>query len=411
MPREDHFVIVGAGLAGAKTAEALRDLGYEGALTLIGTERHLPYERPPLSKDYLAGKADRKDFEVHDAAWYEDHDVALLLTTTAVAVDRGEHAVRMSDGSALAYTKLALATGSEPRIPPIPGLEASGVHVLRTVEDSDSIRAEMSPSARIVVIGGGWIGLEVAAAARGREADVTVVEAAELPLAAALGPEVATSFLALHREHDVTFHLGASVAAVEVADDAVAAVTLADETRVEADAVVVGVGVAPRVQLAAEAGLAVDDGVLVDEALQTSDPDIVAVGDIARQAHPVLAQRVRVEHWANALNQPATAAATMLGQHQPYAELPYFFTDQYDLGMEYIGHAPPGSYDRVVVRGDLDRREYIAFWLDAESSVLAGMNVNIWDVVDDVKALILAQRPVDADRLADPDVPLADLRP
>jgi NADPH-dependent 2,4-dienoyl-CoA reductase/sulfur reductase-like enzyme len=260
-----------------------------------------------------------------------------------------------------------------------------------------------------VIIGGGWIGLEVAAAARAREAAVTVIEAADLPLAGVLGPEIARSFLDLHRSHGVEFYLGASVAAVETDDDAVAAVALADGTRLPADTVVVGVGVTPRLSIAEGAGLAVESGVVVDESLQTSDPDIVAVGDIAEHRHPVLGRPVRVEHWANALNQPATAAATMLGSPTPYAELPYFFTDQYDLGMEYVGHAPPGSYERVVVRGDLEGREYISFWLDGASRVLAGMNVNVWDVVDDVKRLILSGQPVDTERLADPGVPLADL--
>jgi 3-phenylpropionate/trans-cinnamate dioxygenase ferredoxin reductase component len=409
MPQPDHFVIVGGGLAGAKTAEALREQGYDGELTLVGSERHLPYERPPLSKEYLAGKAERSDFEVHDAGWYDKNDVTLQLTKTAISVDPAAHTVELSDGSSLSYTKLALATGSEPRVLPVPGQEASGVHYLRNVEDSDAIRAELSPHAHIVIVGGGWIGLEVAAAARGREAAVSVMEAADLPLASALGPEVARSFLALHRDHGVVFYLGAAVAAIETSDEVATAVALADGTRIEADAVVVGVGAAPRLELAEGAGLAVDDGVLVDENLQTSDPDIVAVGDIAQHAHPLLGQRIRVEHWANALNQSSTAAATMLGNPTPYTELPYFFTDQYDLGMEYVGYAPAGSYQQVVIRGDLDAREYIAFWLDSDQRVLAGMNVNVWDVVDDVKALITSGQPVDEVRLADPDVPLAQL--
>jgi NADPH-dependent 2,4-dienoyl-CoA reductase/sulfur reductase-like enzyme len=409
MPQADHFVIVGGGLAGAKVAEALREQGFDGDLTIVGAERRLPYERPPLSKDYLAGKAERSDFEVHDTDWYDEHKIALRLGVTATAVDAAAHTVELNDGSALTYTKLALATGSEPRVLPVPGLDASGVHYLRTVEDSDAIRAELSPQAHIVVIGGGWIGLEVASAARARDTTVSIVEAADLPLAGALGPEVARSFLDLHRAHGVIFYLGAAIAAVETEDDAVKAVALADGTRLEADAVVVGVGAAPRLSLAEGAGLEVDNGVLVDESLQTSDPDIVAVGDIALHAHPVLGQRVRVEHWANALNQPAAAAATMLGNPTPYAELPYFFTDQYDLGMEYIGHAPAGSYAQVLIRGDLDAREYIAFWLDTDRRVLAGMNVNVWDVVDDIKALILTQQPVDEARLVDPDVPLGDL--
>jgi 3-phenylpropionate/trans-cinnamate dioxygenase ferredoxin reductase component len=409
MPQSDHFVIVGGGLAGAKTAEALREQGYDGELTIIGSERHLPYERPPLSKDYLAGRAERSDFEVHDADWYAENKISLQLTTTVTAIDPAAHTVELSDGSTLTYTKLALATGSEPRVLPVPGLDASGVHYLRTVEDSDAIRAELSPHAHIVVIGGGWIGLEVAAAARGREASVSVIESAELPLVGTLGPELARSFLSLHRDHGVVFYLGAAVAAVETADDAVTAVTLADGTRLEADAVIVGVGAAPRVALAEGAGLEVDNGVVVADSLQTSDPDIVAVGDIAHHSHPVLGQRVRVEHWANALNQPAVGAATMLGKPAPYTELPYFFTDQYDLGMEYVGYAPPGTYAQVVVRGDLDARAYIAFWLDADRRVLAGMNVNVWDVVDDIKALIISRKPVDEARLSDPDLPLADL--
>src|SRR4051794_383119 len=410
MPQQpDQFVIVGGGLAGAKLAEALREQGFEGALTLVGAEHHLPYERPPLSKDYLAGQVERSDFQVHGADWYDENNVALRLDTIATEIDPTAHTVTLADGSSLAYAKLALATGSEPRVLPVPGFDASGVHQLRTVEDSDAIRAELSPDARLVIVGGGWIGLEVAAAARGRGADVSVIEAADRPLAGALGPEIAESFLRLHREHGVTFHLGASVASLDSDDDVVTGVTLADGTHLEADAVVVGVGAAPRLSLAEGAGLETDNGVLVDENLQSSDPDIVAVGDIARQWHPVLGQRVRVEHWANALNQPAAAAATMLGTPTPYTELPYFFTDQYDAGMEYVGHAPPGSYESVVVRGDLGGREYIAFWLDGEGRVLAGMNVNVWDVVDDVKTLILAKEPVDPDRLADAEVALSDV--
>jgi NADPH-dependent 2,4-dienoyl-CoA reductase/sulfur reductase-like enzyme len=409
MAHPDHVVVIGGGLAGAKTAEALREQGYTGPLTIVGAERHLPYERPPLSKDYLAGKSQRADFEVHDAGWYETHEVTLRLTTTATRIDPGTHTVELSDGSSLEYSKLALATGSEPRVLPVPGIEASGVHYLRTVEDSDAIRAELSPDAHIVIIGGGWIGLEVAAAARARDTSVSVIEAADLPLATTLGPELAQSVLNLHRDHGVVFHLGTSVAAIDVEDDAVRAVILADGTRIDANAVIVGVGAAPRLSLAEGAGLDVDNGVLVDESLQTSDPDIVAVGDIALHAHPTLGRRVRVEHWANALNQPAAAAATMLGSPTPYTELPYFFTDQYDLGMEYVGHAPPGAYQQVVVRGDLDGREYIAFWLDGEKRVLAGMNVNVWDVVDDVKALILSGQSVDEARLADPGVALADV--
>jgi 3-phenylpropionate/trans-cinnamate dioxygenase ferredoxin reductase subunit len=401
------FVIVGAGLAGAKAVEALRELGFDGRLTLIGDEEHLPYERPPLSKGYLAGNDSRESFIVHDAGWYDDHDVTLVLGRTTTAVDPDAHEVTLVDGNTHRYDKLLLATGSRARQLPLPGAGSLGVQTLRNVEDSDRISQALDRGGRLAVVGGGWIGMEVAANARDRGAEVTVIEAADVPLGLVLGPELAQVFLDLHREHGVTFHLGAQVSELTSLESKVTGVRLGDGTLVEADAVLVGIGAQPNIELAEAAGLDVDNGVLVDAALQSSNPDILAAGDIANHEHPVLGRRVRVEHWANALNQPAAAAATMLGTPTAYTELPYFFTDQYDLGMEYVGHAPPGSYARVVTRGNLRGREFIAFWLDGSDHVLAGMNVNVWDVVDDVKTLILSGRPVDTQRLADPDLPLA----
>ncbi len=262
---------------------------------------------------------------------------------------------------------------------------------LRNVEDSDRIAEVIEARGRIAIIGGGWIGMEVAATAAQGGCEVTVIEAAAFPLLSVLGPEIARVFLNLHRGNGVAFQLKAQVTEITTTDSKATGVRLADDTVVPADLVLVGVGAAPNVELAETGGLAVEDGVLVDEALRTSDdPDILAVGDIANQLHPVLHRRVRVEHWANALNQPAAAAATMLGTPTPYTELPYFFTDQYDLGMEYVGYAPPGSYARVVTRGDVENRKFLAFWIGASNKVMAGMSVNLWDVVDDVKALILA---------------------
>jgi NADPH-dependent 2,4-dienoyl-CoA reductase/sulfur reductase-like enzyme len=400
-------VIVGAGLAGAKAVEALRELGFDGRLTLIGDEEHLPYERPPLSKGYLAGNDSRESFIVHDAGWYDDHDVTLVLGRTTTAVDPDAHEVTLVDGNTHRYDKLLLATGSRARQLPLPGAGSLGVQTLRNVEDSDRISQALDRGGRLAVVGGGWIGMEVAANARDRGAEVTVIEAADVPLGLVLGLELAQVFLDLHREHGVTFHLGAQVSELTSLESKVTGVRLGDGTLVEADAVLVGIGAQPNIELAEAAGLDVDNGVLVDAALQSSNPDILAVGDIANHEHPVLGRRVRVEHWANALNQPSAAAATMLGTPTAYTELPYFFTDQYDLGMEYVGHAPPGSYARVVTRGNLRGREFIAFWLDGSDHVLAGMNVNVWDVVDDVKTLILSGRPVDTQRLADPDLPLA----
>jgi 3-phenylpropionate/trans-cinnamate dioxygenase ferredoxin reductase subunit len=404
------FVVVGGGLAGAKTVEALRERGYDRPLVVVGDEQELPYERPPLSKDYLAGRSTREDARVHDQQWYDDNQVQLRLGVSATAVDTGAHDVQLSDGSRLGYQKLLLATGATPRRLAIPGADAPGVLYLRRIGDSDAIRSTFRPGARLAVIGGGWIGLEVAAVARDAGVEVNLFEAAPLPLVGVLGPELAQVFADLHTEHGVTIHPSASIAELAVAGGSASGVRLADGQVVPVDAVVVGVGVTPNIALAEAAGLAIDNGVLVDASLRTSDPDVYAAGDIANAQHPFLGSRVRVEHWANALNQPATAAAGMLGDPAAsYEELPYFFTDQYDLGMEYVGHAPPGSYTNVVIRGDLATREFIAFWLDGEARVLAGMNVNVWDVIDPIKAIIRSRRPVDTDRLANPDVALTEL--
>ncbi len=408
MSSSARIVIVGGGLAGAKAAEALREEGFDGSITLIGDENHLPYERPPLSKGYLAGNDDRASMDVHDEDWYAEHRIDLVLGTAATSVDSTTKEVALVDGRRFAYDQLLLATGSRARTLPLPGAGSHGVLTLRHVEDSDSLGSAFGDG-RLAVIGGGWIGMETAANARQKGVDVTVIESADLPLAGVLGPELAQVFLDLHREHGVRFQLGASVSEITVTDSRTTGVRLADGTHVEAATVLVGIGAQPNLGLAESAGLQIGSGVLVDASLRTSNPDIWAVGDIAEEDHPFLRGRVRVEHWANALNQPAVAARAMLGQQAAYDELPYFFTDQFDLGMEYVGHAPPGSYTRVVTRGDLAGREFLAFWLDGEDRVLAGMNVNVWDVVDDVKALIMSRRPVDVDRLSDPAVALTEV--
>jgi NADPH-dependent 2,4-dienoyl-CoA reductase/sulfur reductase-like enzyme len=405
MSSDRRFVIVGGGLGAAKLAETLRAKDFDGTVTLIGAEEHLPYERPPLSKEHLAGKKSLPEFTVAPAQWYRDHHVEVRLGTTVTGLDPAAKTITLPDDSTLPYDKLALATGSTPRTLPIPGADAPNVYTLRTIEDSDTLIELFGSARRIVIIGAGWIGLEVAAAARSAGVEVTVVERADLPLLAVLGPEMAQVFADLHRANGVDFRFGAQVDAITteeaIATDVANGVRLADGSTIEADAILVAVGARPNVDLAADGGLAVDDGVLVDDRLATSDPDIVAVGDIAAQQHPVLDRRIRVEHWANALNQPAVAAATMLGEQAVYDRLPYFFTDQYDLGMEYTGFAAPGEYARVVVRGDPAAREFVAFWLDSGNRVLAGMNVNVWDVTDRIKELILAGDQVDPDRLAD----------
>ncbi|MBF6313459.1 NAD(P)/FAD-dependent oxidoreductase [Nocardia farcinica] len=406
MTSDRRFVIVGGGLAAAKLAQELRAADFPGSITLIGAEEHLPYERPPLSKEFLFGKKQLPDFTVEPAQWYRDHHVELLLGTTVTGLDPRARTVTLPDGSALPYDKLALATGSTPRRLPVPGADAPGVYTLRTIDDARAL-AGLFARGRLAIVGAGWIGLEVAAAARAADCAVTVVETAPQPLMGPLGPEMGAVFADLHRAHGVDLRLGARLDAVTTgADGAVTGLALADGGTVAADAVLMAVGAAPNIALAADAGLAVGTGVLVDASLRTSDPDIVAVGDIAEQAHPRLGGRIRVEHWANALNQPAVAAATMLGRAAEYDRLPYFFTDQYDLGMEYTGYATADRTARVVVRGSLADREFVAFWLDAENRVLAGMNVNVWDVTDRIKELITSATPVDPDRLADPTQPM-----
>ena len=401
-------MIVGGGLAGAQSAEALRDKGFDGQIVIIAAEVHLPYERPALSKDFLAGKTSLEDLTVHDAAWYRGADVDLRLGTTAASIDTAGHTVGLEDGGTVRYDKLLLATGSGSRRLPVPGADARGVLSLRTVEDAMRLDAALARGSSLAIVGAGWIGLEVAASARARGVDVTVVEAARLPLLSALGTEAAGVFAALHRDHGVDLRLECNVAAVTVGSEGVSGLTLDDGATIAADTVVVAVGAAPNTALAEAAGLATGGGgVLVDAALRTSDADVFAVGDIAAAENPLLNTRIRTEHWANARKQPAVAAASMLGESAHYAELPYFFTDQYDLGMEYVGHA--AGYERVVFRGDVAGREFVAFWLDASNRVLAGMNVNVWDVVDEVKALIRTAVPVDTDRLADPGVALGNL--
>ena len=409
MSRTTTFVIVGGGMAGAKTAEALRDNDFDGHIVLVANEERLPYERPPLSKDFLAGKKELSDFTVHDPAWHRDHDVDLRLGTEVTAIERSRHAVVLPDGQELHYQKLVLATGSRSRRPRIPGADSAGVHYLRTVDESEALRSALTHGVSLAIVGGGWIGLEVAANARQRGAEVTVVESAKLPLLGALGPEVAEVFAALHRDHGVDLRLDQSVDEITTADGTATGLRLGDGTIVAADAVLVAVGAAPNVELAERAGLRMSGGgVEVDASLCTSDPDIYAVGDIAAAENPLFGTRIRTEHWANALKQPAVAALGMLGKAAQYNEIPYFFTDQYDLGMEYVGHSP--GYQRVVFRGDaVGKREFLAFWLDADNRVLAGMNVNIWDVVDDIKAIIRSRAAVDPDKLADPDCPLAEV--
>jgi 3-phenylpropionate/trans-cinnamate dioxygenase ferredoxin reductase component len=401
-------VIIGGSLAGAKAAEALREAGHTGRITLIGEETDPPYERPPLSKGYLMGKQERAEMFVHPEDWYTEHEIELRLGTAATGIDRARRSVTLADGTSLGYDKLLLATGATPRRLPVPGGDLPGVHYLRRVADCESIRHLLTTATRVAFVGGGWIGLEVAAAAREAGVAATVLEAEALPLARVLGPEIARVFADLHREHGVDLRTGAQVG--EILDDGgqAAGVVLADGTRIEADAVIVGIGAVPNTALAQAAGLTIDNGILVNQSLRTSDPDIYAAGDVANAFHPLLGRHIRVEHWDNARRQPKTAARAILGEDAVYDHVPYFFTDQYDLGMEYSGYLEPGGYDRVVVRGDLKGRKFLAFWL-AGGRVKAGMNVNVWDVNKQIQQLVRSGDLVDDAALADPDTPLERL--
>jgi 3-phenylpropionate/trans-cinnamate dioxygenase ferredoxin reductase component len=402
------FVIVGASLAGATATMALREEGFDGPLVLVGDEREHPYERPPLSKDYLQGKSEKQQIYVRPDSWYPEHGVELVLGTSVTGIDRSEHQVVLSDGRRVDYAKLLLTTGSSPRPLPVPGAELEAVLYLRRVEDSERIRQLLGSASRLVVIGGGWIGLEVTAAARLAGVEVTLLERGELPLLKVLGREVAEIFAELHRGHGVDLRLGAQVEEIIGSDNRVGGVRLIGGEEIGAEAVVVGIGITPNTELAEGAGLRVDDGVVVDEHLQTSDPDVFAAGDVASAFHPLFGRHLRVEHWANALNQPKTAAKTMFGHDAVYDRVPYFFTDQYDLGMEYSGYVGPDGYDRIVFRGDVDGGEFIAFWLK-DGRALAGMNVNVWDVTDAIQDLVRSGQPVDPEKLVDVDVPLTDV--
>jgi len=393
---ETH-VIVGAGLAGAKAAETLREEGFGGRVVLLGAEPDRPYERPPLSKDYLRGESERDAAYVHPPDFYEQHDVELRTETVVEAIDLGAREVALEGGERIGFARLLLATGAEPRR--LPGVE--GIHYLRDFRDSDALRAVLDQGGRMAVIGAGWIGCEVAASARQKGLEVTLIEQASAPLEGVLGRELGEIYAAVHRDHGVEVLTAATVEAIEGGR-----VALAGGRAVECDHVVVGIGVAPRTALADAAGLEVENGILVDEGLRASADGVFAAGDVANAAHPLLGVRLRVEHWHNALEQGPAAARSMLGTGEPYDRIPYFFSDQYDVGMEYAGHAT--EWDEVVFRGDVDAREFIAFWLKG-GRVLAGMNVNIWDVTDDIQALIRSRATVDPARLRDPDVELASL--
>ncbi|MDI2098765.1 NAD(P)/FAD-dependent oxidoreductase [Ruicaihuangia caeni] len=404
----DRFVIVGGGLAAVNAAETLRDEGFDGDIVIIGAEKHLPYERPPLSKGYLLGQEPREKAFPHSAAWYAEHDVDVVSEARAVRLDVGANRLTLADDEKVSYDRLLIATGADPRRIGIPGVHARGVHYLRSIDDSEHLRdALKSGDHRVVLIGSGWIGLELAAAARTYGNEVTVVGRDKVPLDGPLGTDLGTMFLRLHQEHGVVFELESEPQEFAEADGQVTGVVV-DGRTIPADVVIVGVGVVPNVELAEHGGIEVKNGIVVDEHMRTSDPDVFAAGDVASAYHPVIGQHMRNEHWANAIDTGKTAAKSMLGIRASHDGIPYFFTDQYDLGMEYSGYPPLTKDAEVIVRGDREKREFVAFWL-ADDRVVAGMNVNVWDVNEQVQELIRSARAVDRTRLQDPSVALADV--
>ncbi|EKX65730.1 NAD(P)/FAD-dependent oxidoreductase [Streptomyces ipomoeae] len=415
---DQTFVIVGGGLAGAKAAETLRVEGFTGRVILISDERDHPYERPPLSKGYLLGKEERDSVFVHEPGWYARNDIELHLGQTVDAIDRTAKTVRFGDdGTLVHYDKLLLTTGAEPRRLDIPGTGLAGVHHLRRLAHAERLKGVLAALGRdnghLVIAGAGWIGLEVAAAAREYGAEVTVVEPEPTPLHGVLGPELGNLFAELHRERGVRFRFGAKLTEIVGQDGMVLAARTDTGEEHPAHDVLAAIGAAPRVGLAEAAGLELADrsqggGIVVDAQLRTSDPAIYAAGDVVSFPHALFDTRLRVEHWANALNGGPAAARAMLGRDITYDRVPYFFSDQYDMGMEYSGWAPPGSYDQVVIRGDAGKREFIAFWV-RQGRVLAGMNVNVWDVTETIQKLIRSRAAVDVEALSSPQVPLESL--
>jgi 3-phenylpropionate/trans-cinnamate dioxygenase ferredoxin reductase subunit len=402
---EQTFIIVGAGLAGATAAAELRELGFDGRVVLIGSEPEPPYERPPLSKDYLRGESEREKAFVHDPGFYEEHEIELLTATTVSQLDPGEARIRLEDGSELAYDRLLLTPGAEPRRIAIPGAELDGVHYLRTLADSDALRDRLDAGGRVVVVGAGWIGSEFAASARQRGLEVAVVDPLPLPNQRIFGPEIGAFYRDVHAQHGVELVLSEGVE--EFAGEGTVRQVRTNGGRViDCDFVVVGVGVVPRTELSLSAGLQLQNGILVSESLETSAPGVFAAGDVANAWHPFYDRHIRVEHWANALNQGPAAARAMLGQPVAYDRIPYFFSDQYEVGMEYSGYAT--EWDEVVFRGDRQAGEFVALWVK-DGRVVAGMNVNVWDAGEEVQALIRSRRTVDLDALRDPQTPLATL--
>ena len=356
----EHLVIVGGGQAAAQAVQSLRQQSYPGAITMLCDEPYPPYQRPPLSKKYLAGELVRERLMLKPAAFYAEKGVALEQNARVEELDLAARRVRLRDGRTLGYDRLLLATGSRPRSLDVPGAALAGVHYLRTIADVDAIAEELVPGARVLLVGAGYIGLEVAAVLRQRSVEVAVLEAADRVMSRTVSTEVSAFYEQCHREAGVALHCGAAVKALRGATR-VSAVETTDGRTFACDVVIVGIGIVPNVELAAAAGLPCDNGIVVDEHAQAADPRVVAAGDCTNHPLPRLERRVRLESVPNAIHQAKVAAATVLGTPLAYSEVPWFWSDQYDLKLQIAGLST--GYDEVVLRGDPATRSFAAFYL------------------------------------------------
>lgn len=405
---DPKFVIVGAGQAGGTAALQLRDLGFTGPIDLIGSEPHIPYERPPLSKSYLNGVPYRSHDLLPHEDWYTEHEVALRRGCIAVGIDRAQQQVALDDGIRIDYDKLLVTTGSRPRKLTVPGADSPRVFYLRTLEDSQKLGARLRANSRIVIVGGGWIGLEVAAVAVEKGCKVTIIDPHKVSLESMLGEVVGGFFTDVHRAHGVEFMFRTRVVGLNDESES-AVVTLDDGQTLRADCVVVGIGALPRTELIDSDLRAADGGISVDTQMRSADRQIFAAGDIATVMNPLYGVPLRLEHWTNALLSGRIAASSMLDMDSHFDPAPFAFTDQYDLFVEHAGWLAPGSAPQVVIRGDFSERVFQAFWLIADR-VVAAMHVNRRDEgMAPLQTLIRAKTRVDPTKLADRSIPLTDL--
>jgi 3-phenylpropionate/trans-cinnamate dioxygenase ferredoxin reductase subunit len=405
MAQKETYVIVGANLCGGRAVETLRQEGFDGRVVLIGAEPERPYERPPLSKELLRGEGERERIFLRSPEFYAEQEIELRLGVRVSRIDVRERAVALEKSERLGFDKLLIATGGRVRRLRVPGAELERVYYLRTVVDCERIAAELGGGRRVVVIGAGFIGAEVAASARMKGLEVTLLEKEEVPLGRALGAEMGRIFADIHRERGIDLRLGTGVERLEGARRVERVVTSSDQS-VECDFVVVGVGIDPETELVERTDIQVGNGIIVDEYCRTNVEGILAAGDVANFPNPILGERIRVEHWSNAQNQGVAAAKAMLGFREPYAEVPWFWSDQYDMNMQYVGHA--SSWDQIVIRGDVQERRFTAFYLKG-GRLRAAMAMNRARDIRPCRELIQAGVQVDAKKLQDEEVNLRSL--